>query len=161
MTNATSIEKPFQSTPSRGGRHFRALRLARTLLVSIHALTRRATWQQSYDPTNAIVSIHALTRRATHIHLQIQTSWKFQSTPSRGGRPSTCSRSKAAAKFQSTPSRGGRHRDEGYQHSKEWFQSTPSRGGRHSHIRMFVAAALVSIHALTRRATRSWRRRVY
>ena len=76
--------------------------------VSIHALTRRATFPYTFTQINQTVSIHALTRRATEQTRVPKEQRKFQSTPSRGGRP--------------MPKRGG--------DDISWFQSTPSRGGR-------------------------------
>ena len=75
----------FQSTPSRGGRHC------------------KGDWA-----TGGQVSIHALTRRATYPQYQTSTSRVFQSTPSRGGRQNVQEFSKSVILFQSTPSRGGR-----------------------------------------------------
>ena len=130
-----------------------SLRL-RTKQISIHALTRRATGKTSWMMIAFIISIHALTRRAT-VDKGIQNPFRvFQSTPSRGGRhlmPLSLSR---CGIFQSTPSRGGRP-------AKSWvdkvlqaaFQSTPSRGGRRHRHRMKESGCRISIHALTRRAT--------
>ena len=60
---------------------------AEQLKVSIHALTRRATPLIVFSADEFSVSIHALTRRATKIVSMISKYKRFQSTPSRGGRP--------------------------------------------------------------------------
>ena len=59
-----------------------------------------------------------------------------------------------ARRFQSTPSRGGRPRHKNYCFYMGQFQSTPSRGGRHVQLTFFHAVDNVSIHALAWRATR-------
>jgi len=56
--------------------------------------------------------------------------FRFQSTPSRGGRRASSTTWRSAARFQSTPSRGGRHRIFVAWVVAALFQSTPSRGGR-------------------------------
>ena len=66
-TNVTSKSKEstFQSTPSRGGRLMGLFRYPIKTNVSIHALTRRATFLTTSQSSPFFVSIHALTRRAT------------------------------------------------------------------------------------------------
>ena len=88
MTLMPIINYPytFQSTPSRGGRRVMLYSSTPKLLVSIHALTRRATIAQRFFKT-----------------LQM-----FQSTPSRGGRQILMHIINYLYMFQSTPSRGGR-----------------------------------------------------
>ncbi len=58
--------------------------------------------------TGCIISIHALTRRATFEREKRKCTLIFQSTPSRGGRHGSLSQSSKSRIFQSTPSRGGR-----------------------------------------------------
>ncbi len=55
--------------------------------ISIHALTRRATSAVTLIMRMNLISIHALTRRATQNNLTGIPQIRFQSTPSRGGRP--------------------------------------------------------------------------
>ena len=120
------------------------------------------------------VSIHALTRRATTKTLTHRAIKVFQSTPSRGGRRADHRGRHKGSQFQSTPSRGGRPKVLLQQAYDKVFQSTPSRGGRletHKVPSCIVSfnprphaegdkaerdrlkKVLVSIHALTRRAT--------
>ena len=97
----------FQFTPSRGGRqilgnlmtalvvsiHALARRATAALglttkhiSVSIHALARRATIRQGRPAAREGVSIHALARRATVVCRRFGSEHGFQFTPSRGGR---------------------------------------------------------------------------
>ena len=126
-------EQKFQSTLSRGERRGRLSGLYVRVIISIHALTRRAAAGCIMTWTSMSISIHALTRRAA-------------SRPQ--GRVSTFYISihaltrRAAYLFQMC-----RHGD----HS---FQSTLSRGER---LPIFPKEAVrdkISIHALTRRAAR-------
>ena len=77
----------FQSTPSYGGRPLREIRHLRLVVVSIHALVRRATAAE-------LVRFRVLAR--------------FQSTPSYGGRRQPTPVISGLEEFQSTPSYGGR-----------------------------------------------------
>ena len=166
----------FQSTPSRGGRLYFPEEGSELEKVSIHALTRRATKSLCHRlrahtrfnprphaegdtrarpilPGPCGVSIHALTRRATYLFNNNIFKKLFQSTPSRGGRPtngtwtyliravsihaltrratSSFFNFVSMVLFQSTPSRGGRQDFYKNVSSILTFQSTPSRGGRH------------------------------
>ena len=128
-----------------------------------------------YNPSFRRVSIHALTRRATNFLILQHLNSLFQSTPSRGGRHIPMYGGPSTFEFQSTPSRGGRHipmyggpstfefqstpsrggrqavgNDAFFQFL---FQSTPSRGGRPASVPLKLFGLIVSIHALTRRAT--------
>ena len=79
-------------------------------LVSIHALTRSATWPEFFASKTAAVSIHALTRSATlQTHCIVRPHW-FQSTHSRGVRHPDPRKILFIRKFQSTHSRGVRPR---------------------------------------------------
>ena len=121
----------FQSTPSRGGRQALWERGTRKTQVSIHALTRRATYPRSPTCVQGCVSIHALTRRATCACL-ILTSCKRVSIHALTRRATSISPN---------------------QQQRKPFQSTPSRGGRHDDAADMLTGIYVSIHALTRRAT--------
>ena len=101
--------------------------------ISIHALTRRATECVKIRKPEEKISIHALTRRATLYR----------------------NRKPLARQFQSTPSRGGRHEQQKGFRSLDKFQSTPSRGGRRPCEWQFWRLKQISIHALTRRATKA------
>ena len=57
--------------------------------ISIHALTRRATKLAEVLNIPVKISIHALTRRATSCSIPAAGISAFQSTPSRGGRQQT------------------------------------------------------------------------
>ena len=103
-----SENKEFQSTPSRGGRPNMLYFQFAVLDVSIHALTRRATFPKKAKLGQCCVSIHALTRRATFTNSNSKGTALFQSTPSRGGRLQSFHASWIFTLFQSTPSRGGR-----------------------------------------------------
>ena len=59
------IDKAFQSTLSQGERPCKPPQYYDGLLISIHALARRATKIDSDIEKNAHISIHALARRAT------------------------------------------------------------------------------------------------
>ena len=59
----------FQSTPSRGGRLVQIIVDTLAPVVSIHALTRRATAGSLAKAHTFQVSIHALTRRATNLSI--------------------------------------------------------------------------------------------
>ena len=99
-----------------------------------------------------MVSIHALTRRATLIALVPMDSDLFQSTPSRGGRQTFFAYIMGFVKFQSTPSRGGRP---GALEPAPWPTGFNPRPHAEGDLRACTALqkAEVSIHALTRRAT--------
>ena len=169
-----------QSTPSRGGRRSGVPVSGVREPVSIHALTRRATrprsaespwWKRRLNPrphaegdeplrgsaqAQQRVSIHALTRRATSsVGRWSPVPRCLNPRPHAEGDTSTSSRRVGMSSSQSTPSRGGRRMmlpDEG---RKKESQSTPSRGGRLEPSNHQRVPGAVSIHALTRRATRA------
>ena len=146
----------------------------RKRLVSIHALTRRATINSlPHGKLQWFQSTPSRGGRQQKI-LRTQHLFTFQSTPSRGGRLVCSCHWVIHGLFQSTPSRGGRHTLHSIYHVTSTFQSTPSRGGRpcrrtlrwsavgfnprpHAEGDSLVVNRAeikpVSIHALTRRAT--------
>ena len=74
----------FQSTHSRRVRHYSSLPIAPVFWVSIHALTKSATFITLVLVVGrSLVSIHALTKSATSLHFVISTFRSFQSTHSR------------------------------------------------------------------------------
>ena len=74
----------FQSTHSRRVRHYSSLPIAPVFWVSIHALTKSATFITLVLVVGRrLVSIHALTKSATSLHFVISTFRSFQSTHSR------------------------------------------------------------------------------
>jgi len=125
-------EMMFQSTPPRGGRRIRQLRLSCRLPVSIHAPARGATYPRPRGVEVLVVSIHAPARGATRHHWGLQTTpTGFNPRPREGGDVDSLRDQLSAQKFQSTPPRGGR-------------PGTCSRG---------PASSPVSIHAPARGAT--------
>ena len=99
--------------------------------ISIHALTRSATWPWNPLEKVTIISIHALTRSATSSNRICLNCNRFQSTHSRGVRQLKGLGLRIQGAFQSTHSRGVRLRN---QDGVLWVFS-------------------ISIHALTRSAT--------
>ena len=96
----------FQSTPPRGGRR-RACVMRAVCGVSIHAPARGATLRTTI--THSDVSIHAPARGATRIDRAIAQRSVSIHAPARGA--TRCARSSCAVivhAFQSTPPRGGR-----------------------------------------------------
>ena len=108
--SVTATLQAFQSTHSRGVRRAVSVVIVGTTKISIHALTRSATWNGNCYIFTSNISIHALTRSATlrDLTLQLLSSYfnprtheecddtvpdvgyvltKFQSTHSRGVRP--------------------------------------------------------------------------
>ena len=85
------------------------------------------------DVLAQIVSIHARARRATTTSSGTYTQPPFQSTPARGGRPTSLSCMDFRRAFQSTPARGGRLKGAHAVDQFLAFQSTPARGGRRYH----------------------------
>ena len=145
--------------------------------ISIHALTRSATgrlidiWSNLYnfnprtreecdnpdclrDLLLLVISIHALARSATFTSYKfVIVIIKFQSTHSRGVRPTRNGGGFPLCVFQSTHSRGVRpvfFSDNG---DAAKFQSTHSRGVRHSIDYSKKDRVIISIHALARSAT--------
>ena len=98
----------FQSTPSQRGRHFR----------------------ESINRMGVIISIHALAKRATSQLMCIFAVILFQSTPSQRGRPADREYTITCFEFQSTPSQRGRQKAWNMILSPRSFQSTPSQRGR-------------------------------
>ena len=76
------------------------------------------------------VSIHALTRRATFRICSKRVNSRFQSTPSRGGRPDARRLGKRGNSFNPRPHAEGDKRTKRGWVATIRFQSTPSRGGR-------------------------------
>ena len=99
----------FQSTPSRGGRPAACGKTSDNILISIHALPRRATPEPGRYRQLQRISIHALPRRAT---LQngglIFLEMHFNPRPPAEGDWSSPAMVSLTISFQSTPSRGGR-----------------------------------------------------
>ena len=148
----------FQSTPSHGGRHDAVFLAYQFVVVSIHALTWRATnFSWNFDWSRSM----------------------FQSTPSHGGRPRVATSSISSTSFNPRPHMEGDSDADWGTPRVSLFQSTPSHGGRREtpgtksqplcfnprpHMegdwpqagRKFLYE--VSIHALTWRATSQQRR---
>ena len=120
----------FQSTHSRGVR--RGAHRPDSLRTGFNPRTHEeCDTPQWASYIFKMVSIHALTRSATYTGTWSLWSGWFQSTHSRGVRPSNGVRRVAVSSFQ----------------------STHSRGVRHNPPKALVTASCVSIHALTRSAT--------
>ena len=122
----------FQSTHSRGVRLSVAKGFRSSFSVSIHALTRSAT----YTRGNVRVitnSFNPRTHEECDVYLLNCTIF--------------------TQKFQSTHSRGVRHKMSDKQLLGLVFQSTHSRGVRLFTLKIWSVFLLVSIHALTRSAT--------
>ena len=99
------------------------------------------------------ISIHALTRRATSLASWLTIWTKFQSTPSRGGRPLLAFVAQQIINFNPRPHEEGDLIVSVRTTPRNGFQSTPSRGGRPVRLAPDYAFYQISIHALTRRAT--------
>ena len=154
-STTTFKKKLFQSTPSRGGRPHLLFFCSQNFFVSIHALTRRATRRCKFCYARKFVSIHALTRRATRrfpramarelvsIHALTRRATarllKYLS-PTRSFNPRPHAEGDLLRVLQPFPTLQ--------------FQSTPSRGGRLTKLIAQLKELQVSIHALTRRATK-------
>ena len=122
----------FQSTHSRGVRRIPKSASAAQKIVSIHALTRSATYVIGECFKIKLVSIHALTRSATTFRQRITLLLrKFQSTHSRGVRRSARGRKQHAS-------------------SVSIHALTRSATGKMINNNIVIK---VSIHALTRSAT--------
>ena len=168
--------KRFQSTPSRGGRQAQNLFCVNMHIISIHALTRRATQIFGCNVAKLDISIHALTRRATivnnckqktsrisiHALTRRATSSvsiydlrmnKFQSTPSRGGRPHLLSRANCHHYFNPRPHEEGDILILLQLCISSNFNPRPHEEGDIENERLHYLHC-ISIHALTRRATR-------
>jgi len=125
------VSSKFQSTPAHGGRLGKDVIDVFNEMVSIHARTRRATFNTAAKQAGCLVSIHARTRRATSSPFVLVLLSSFQSTPAHGGRRAACSAAACKSAFQSTPAHGGRHCRPLKMLGSSKFQSTPAHGGRH------------------------------
>ena len=76
----------FQSTPSWRGRPVVHNGKIGVIMISIHALVKRATKLEKYTYKLSYISIHALVKRATCSGVWCKGRWLFQSTPSWRGR---------------------------------------------------------------------------
>ena len=123
--------------------------------VSIHALTRSATLEKREIGCGKGVSIHALTRSATPLQVQFAQAQAFQSTRSHGARLCISSKSILCSfVFQSTRSHGARHHDKPKGFTTIGFNPR-AHTERDPYSLPHVPDRLpVSIHALTRSATR-------
>ncbi len=110
--------------------------LAEDGLVSIHALAKRATAAPPASlPHQVEVSIHALAKRATTAEQPAdQTPSRFNPRPREEGDHDSSFLASVHPRFQSTPSRRGRPIRRRKRPPPKRFQSTPSRRGRHFHI---------------------------
>ena len=99
------------------------------LCVSIHALTRRATEISTDDLKLVHVSIHALTRRATSLFIRAAMSLLFQSTPSRGGRRSAAKGAAAKHGFNPRPHAEGDKRCYVWSYHAACFNPRPHAEG--------------------------------
>ena len=123
--------------------------------ISIHALAKRATIFAICYFFNIFISIHALAKRATKQKNRVYYLYLvFQSTPSQRGRLSFyCLYNTKPVYFNPRP------RKEGDQTLSFlfiiWvlFQSTPSQRGRLADMMIGGEYAVISIHALAKRAT--------
>ena len=121
--------------------------------ISIHALTRSATWPWNPLEKVTIISIHALTRSATSSNRICLNCNRFQSTHSRGVRQLKGLGLRIQGAFQSTHSRGVRLRN---QDGVLWVFSISIHAlTRSATIIKVVLDEIntISIHALTRSAT--------
>ena len=99
-------------------------------IVSIHALTRSATYRTiSTKPEAKFQSMHS---RGVRLYRMRKINWmlRFQSTHSRGVRPAAAHTAHATERFQSTHSRGVRRLLGRGPAGVAGFQSTHSRGVR-------------------------------
>ena len=144
-------------------------------LISIHALTRRATIYPIRHKIITIISIHALTRRATIQAERIDKYFRyFNPRPHTEGDRRSCSNRNVYCRFQSTPSHGGRRKPRNFCKLLRDFNPRPHTEGDNN---LFAVSqplfnfnprphtegdsknckyfwySLISIHALTRRAT--------
>ena len=103
-----------------------------TIIVSIHARTRRATNRRALLMQPHFVSIHARTRRATLWNLLMNTNSEFQSTHAHGVRPAGDTLVIATELFQSTHAHGVRLAFGSAAVIGFMFQSTHAHGVRRS-----------------------------
>ena len=150
-----SVCTGFQSTPSHGGRLHEGHLHVDGRRVSIHALTRRATLPCFGTPLLHRVSIHALTRRATMYRFLARRRC-IVSIHALTRRATVVSGSMIPRRrFNPRPHTEGDRKAQIEANLKEAFQSTPSHGGRLCPRDSVCHRGGVSIHALTRRATRA------
>ncbi len=126
---AEYIER-FQSTPSRRGRHA-AAGVASTE-TCFNPRPREEGDPAGYPTGQVIlVSIHALAKRATMRPAPTRNSTScFNPRPREEGDEMRFASSSVSQQFQSTPSRRGRRSSSGLVPLIGLFQSTPSRRGR-------------------------------
>ena len=118
----------FNPRPRAGGDRLRALASTRDD-VSIHAPARGATRGRDIDaPTRS--SFNPRPRVGGDLRLaQASSRSVFQSTPPRGGRPSTLDAAPRVSPFQSTPPRGGRQTRRDVASAPRGFNPRPRAGG--------------------------------
>ena len=125
-----SSSSTFQSTPSRGGRP---------------SPPGRSGLTGNFNPRPPAEGDRVRRARKWLIFL-------FQSTPSRGGRRFFAYAPRGILRFQSTPSRGGRQMFNTLIDIEDNFNPRPPAEGDSLSLRA-LAAVIISIHALPRRAT--------
>ena len=124
----------FQSTPSQRGRLFMRTDNDIVVVISIHALAKRATKVNIDVSFKTSISIHALAKRATQQKLYNKNMKVFQSTPSQRGRQwRKRTAPRADVNFNPRPRKEGDLKTDKYKDSVS-----------------------ISIHALAKRATRTW-----
>ena len=120
----------FQSTPSQRGRHFRESINRMGVIISIHALAKRATSQLMCIFAVILFQSTPSQRGRPADREYTITCFEFQSTPSQRGRPVMLQWQCLMLLFQSTPSQRGRQKAWNMILSPRSFQSTPSQRGR-------------------------------
>ncbi len=143
----------FQFVPSRGGQHLALLSVPCLKLFQFVPSRGGQPLESNAEFRQALVSIRALTRRATFSARRKRLSPRFQFVPSRGGQHKQVSVLPILDWFQFVPSRGGQHQRESDSNSdtacfnscphaegnklgngtiRHWnqFQFVPSRGGQ-------------------------------
>ena len=146
------INKLFQFTPLREGRHVRTFVFVAGN-ISIHAPPRGATRLSVMLATMYnFISIHAPPRGATTISRRLWITPRFQFTPLREGRPDQQGDAGETCYFNSRPSARGDRQPCGIQTHCP-FQFTPLREGRHALVHGVCWGYWISIHAPPRGAT--------
>ena len=151
--SAVAICCLFQSTPSQRGRRAADFVQTVALLISIHALAKRATRYYARQVQSLTFQSTPSQRGRRQFADFIKQVNKFQSTPSQRGRLYCAYGSRIWTRFQSTPSQRGRLTKVRYNIDNETFQSTPSQRGRPELRIALSTSTLISIHALAKRAT--------
>ena len=147
-------ENGFQSTHSRGVRLCRFCYCCYVFDYFNPRTHEECDGALVFNSYSNLISIHALTRSATYaIKMVCCGCFRFQSTHSRGVRQSSKWCWMKSTRFQSTHSRGVRPRSGKSKKYPSLFQSTHSRGVRPSSCIWISAGQAISIHALTRSAT--------